>query len=609
MGKKARLHPLALCATSTHPHQTEKTMIKNLPATFPLAALERFSFGGPDGKDDPLLEQCSLRIRPIIEFLDENKSIVVGERGTGKTALFRLIAEETLQFVNHDKRTQICIPIDEELAYRTLREHVSKQIQDQTGKPSIAYRIVWELLFVSRCLDRLEKKYGGDADLKSIRSKFIKVVGWQSDESIGFLDILTRTKKTFGVKLEAGHTGYVVPNFYASIEPSKNVEQENSNNLLTLDLVDIKASVNAFLKKKKAFVYILLDKLDEFVAGEDYLTQTEMLQALIQCWRDYQTYPAIKIKLFLRKDLYERIDFSSIGRDKVDARRVDLQWTDEDIRQFIALRLYHNLQTTGVIGKRGISFSLDEGTLMIDRKFLKELRSLDSIPDQELGLADRTRKAILRIKNYLDTRNRDRYDARTTNIKDAVFQSLITLCFPRNVYHVTRAGKKEQINIFDYLGTHFQLGSGHTTPRVILMFLQQCLENTRNYYRDNPDYSVALNERGEYALFLRDSIQDAYGDLRRSCLTTMVGLNRNWEKGARALMQNRSTQNKCDEVCFRDAIKVVSKHFPPDVKTEDELIRFFAFYEHAGLFGCKNRNVPSELRSYSIPILFRKVSL
>ncbi|MGH8489441.1 MAG: P-loop ATPase, Sll1717 family [Gammaproteobacteria bacterium] len=245
-----------------------------MPTTFPLSALEKFTFGGPDGKDDPLLEQCSLRFRPIIEFLDENKSIVVGERGTGKTALFRLIAEEKLHFINRDKRTQVCIPIDEELAYRTLQEHVSKQIQDHTGKSSIGYRIVWELLFVSRCLDKLEKKYGGDTELKALKSKFFRVVGWQSDESVGFLDILTRTKKTFGVTLEAGHTGYVVPNFYASIEPSKNPEEENANNLLTLDIVDIKATLNAFLKKKKAFVYVLLDKLDEFVAGEEISQRT-----------------------------------------------------------------------------------------------------------------------------------------------------------------------------------------------------------------------------------------------------------------------------------------------------------------------------------------------
>lgn len=243
------------------------------------------------------------------------------------------------------------------------------------------------------------------------------------------------------------------------------------------------------------------------------------------------------------------------------------------------------------------------------KRFLKELRSLDSIPDEELGSADRARKIFLRLKNYWKTRKRDAYDARTTNVKDAVFQRLITLFFPRNVIHISRAGKKEQIDIFEYFGTHFQLGSGHTTPRVILLFLQKCLENARNYNRANPDYSVKQNERGEYAIFLRDLIQEAYVDLRRSCINTMIGLNSNWEKVARALMQSRSSQKKFDEVCFRDAIKVASKYFPSEVKAEEELIRFFAFYEHAGLFGCENRNVPAEQRCYRIPILFCKVLL
>lgn len=145
-----------------------RKMIKNLPNEFPLHSLQNFSFGGPEGKDDPLLSSCPLKIRPIIEFLDENKSIVVGERGTGKTAIFRLLSEEKLKFRNDDKRTQIYIPIDEELAYRTLQGHVLSQIKDLTGKKSTSYRIVWELLFVSRCLDRLEKKYKTDEDLRNM---------------------------------------------------------------------------------------------------------------------------------------------------------------------------------------------------------------------------------------------------------------------------------------------------------------------------------------------------------------------------------------------------------------------------------------------------------
>lgn len=579
-------------------------MIKNLPNDFPLESFQKFSFGGPEGKDDPLLSTCPLIIRPIIEFLDENKSIVVGERGTGKTAIFRLLSEDRLKFRNDNKRTQIYIPIDEELAYRTLQEHVLNQIKDLTGKKSTAYRIVWELLFVSRCLDRLEKKYKNDEDLKSIKAKFYHVVGWQLDEKIGFLDVLTKTKKTFGIKLEHGFTGYILPNMYASIEPSKDADNNQSSNLLTLDLVELKSELNSFLKKKKVIVYILLDKLDEFVAGEEYVAQRDILQALIQCWRDYQSFSTIKLKLFLRKDLYERIDFSSIGRDKIDYRKVELKWTDEDIRQFIALRIHHNLSH---ISNKKISFWLDERKLTIDKELLKELRSLESLSNCELTFANKLKKLKISFLNYIKNRKKDDYDARTINIKDIIFQDIITLFFPRKVLHKLRAGKNEQIDIFDYLNTHFQLGSGSTTPRIILIYLEKCLEQARNYYRKNPDKKVMLNDKGEYPLFLREFLFDAYMELRKSCLDTMVSLNTDWEKPARILMQHKFQSKDCTEITYMDAKKTIGKYLGSGQEIDNNLIKFFAFYEHAGLLKCKNKNTPADKRQYSIPILFQKV--
>lgn len=578
-------------------------MIKNLPNEFPLEALQNFSFGGPEGKDDPLLNACSLKIQPIIEFLDENKSIVVGERGTGKTAIFRLLSEEKLKFRNDDKRTQIYIPIDEELAYRTLQAQVLKQIQESTERKSTSYRIIWELLFVSRCLDRLAKKHPNDEVLKAIKTKFYRVVGWQLDENISFIDVLIRTKKTFGVKLESGFTGLILPNIYASIEPSKD-NNNDQNNLLTLDLVELKSELNSFLKKKKIIVYILLDKLDEFVAGEEYATQRDVLQALIQCWRDYQSIPTIKLKLFLRKDLYERIDFSSIGRDKIDHRKVDLKWTDEDIRQFIALRIYHNL--SHLSSRKNFLFEFDEKKLTINKEFLKDLRSLESIPDCDLTLLLKAKKLKIAFLNYIKNRKKDEYDARTTNKKDAVFQGLITLFFPRKVSHKIHTGKNEQIDIFEYLNTHFQTGSGNTTPRVILIYLDKCLEQTRNYYRNNPDKRVSLNDKKEYPLFLREFLFEAYSELRKSCLNTMVSLNKDWERPARILMQSKSQSKNYTVINYNEAKKVVGKYFGEGDEIDINLVKFFAFYEHAGLFGCKNKNTPAEKRQYLIPILFQK---
>ncbi|MGJ0514437.1 MAG: hypothetical protein ACR65O_01660 [Methylomicrobium sp.] len=91
-------------------------MIINLPKQFILQWLDNFDFGQPDAKEDALLSKCLCFIPAFDEFLRGNKDIVLGERGTGKSALFRLIKDKEYKFqpsrnVNKDSyKKQILVP-------------------------------------------------------------------------------------------------------------------------------------------------------------------------------------------------------------------------------------------------------------------------------------------------------------------------------------------------------------------------------------------------------------------------------------------------------------------------------------------------------------------
>ena len=579
--------------------------LSNLPSKFSVSILNSFDFGGPDGKDDSLLETCALITDPINEFLEENKSIIVGDRGTGKTAIFRLLSEKKIKFKTSGKYQQIYVAIDEDLGYKTLREHVSTQIQDSTRAGSAQHRIVWELFFLSRCLEAISQKMGTNPKFIALRDRFYKAVGWNSQQKIGLLDVLLHTKKTFGVKLEGGHLGYVIPNFYTSLE-SKAPSELPLDSSQMLDLPSIKSDLDRLLAESKIVIYLLVDKIDEFVSGEDYETQRQMLQALIQCWRDYQAYPRVKIKLFLRRDLYERLDFSAIGRDKIDPKKVELKWSEEDIRKFVAMRILHNIAPH--LNNRTIRLECDEANLKISKSFLKEIRALDSIPEHEIPQWKRLRRWILRFRAKLSGRKLDEYDARTTSFQDIVCQSIMTLFLPRLVNHLNRSCKQETMSIVEYFSTHFQFATGLTTPRVVLSYLQKCLEHAKAYYRKNPNQSLSSNEKGEFPLFLRDHLSEAYTDIRLLSLQTVVGLHPDWNRPAVALLQFMNKSRNPDQIAFKDARKHISKMLDPGGSAEI-LIQFFAFYEHVGLFKCTNRTQRPEERNYHLPIFFQQVPL
>ncbi len=577
--------------------------IQNLPQKFPMVLLQKFDFGLPDAKEDPLLDACALKIAPIAQFLTDNKSILVGDRGSGKTAVFRLLSDRKIQFTNTENLTQIHIPIDEELSYKTLKGHISQQIKESTNEEASPHRLIWELFIFSRCLEGLKYHFEGNRKFEKISDEFHEAIGWKSSGKVGLIDLITKTKKTFGVKLENGHMGYVVPNFYASVEPKKEIDEplEHAN---FLDLPRFKSELNSVLSESKAVAYVLIDKLDEFVSGEEYKTQLNTLQALLQSWRDYQSYPKIKVKLFFRKDLYERLDFSSIGRDKIEPRKVDLIWTNEDIRHLIASRIYYNIQN---INKgKPLAILCDEKYLTIDRQFLNEIRSLDSIPDSERSIMDIIKHKILILRDRIRQRKRDAYDARTTNVHDMAYTALITTLFPRAANHKTRSNKIEPLEITSYLATHFQFSSNSTTPRIILLFLQYCLEVTRSYYLNNPTESIQINEKGEYPVFLRDHLFQAYERVRQLAMQTITGLNSKWQRSAGNIMRHASTSKNPELISFKEARKHLGKEFSGENLAD--IGNFFAFYEHAGLFSCTNRSENLENRIYAIPIIFQRMS-
>jgi hypothetical protein len=462
-------------------------LFTNLPKELSIEKLSLFTFGDPEAKEDPLLNDCVCNIKPVHEFLQSSgKSIVLGERGSGKTALFRLITEGNLRFRNEGKLKQIYIPIDEDLEYFGLTDFLNKSVKDSTGKATEKFRIAWELFILNRVIAELRSKFKNNSEVESIENEFAKSIGLEVVSKLSFLELLKKTKKTFGVKLENGHTGFVTPNFYTSIEPTNNsLTDVPTDASLMLDTVSVKKKIREFLKNNKAVVFVLIDKLDEFVANSEYVMQKTNLQSLLETQRSYQAFSEIKIKLFLRTDLFKRLDFESLGYDKISSKTVELKWSEADIRQFIAKRILHNL--SAVFDRKKFGIMLDDKKLYVDQEYLKKGSEIDiAYTDKRDNYFYKVKKWLIEFQIARKLKKRDKYDARKTDLMAALHRMVITLFFPDDVTHFNKRKKKESADIFEFLNTHLSLASGGTTPRIVLMYFQICLEHTREYYRVNP---------------------------------------------------------------------------------------------------------------------------
>lgn len=129
-------------------------MIVGLPDIFPIEDLDKFSIGEAEGKTDDLLEECLCEIAPIKEFLLGKKDLVLGEKGAGKTALFRMLTEGKLSFVTPPGKTYKILALEESIEYKQLKSIIENRIQTTSGinNDAIKYQFIWELFITFKML-------------------------------------------------------------------------------------------------------------------------------------------------------------------------------------------------------------------------------------------------------------------------------------------------------------------------------------------------------------------------------------------------------------------------------------------------------------------------
>jgi hypothetical protein len=419
-----------------------------------------------------------------------------------------------------------------------------------------------------------------------------------SEPPKGLMSFIQSLKYSIGMKVDSTY-GTLKATPYASIEPqtqtnSYNKDSSDEVTKMEIDLDSYKKTLQQFLHSKNTSIIVAIDKLDEFVFLDKYKSQRHVLNGLAHCERNYLQYQNIKLKIFMRKDLFEQLDFETLGYDKVTSRTVELIWNDSDIRELISKRIAYNLYQ--FLKLEYFQFDFDQERLYLDDKRFNEFQKIKA----EISKNKTLFAMVSAIWRIIPIKNRSYFDKRTERKKsftDEINSEFITLLFPRNCEHRNATGEKETIDIFVFFKTHFLLGSGNTNPRIILMFLEECIKTSKEYYRQNPDeILLAIDSQKEYPLFKRESLRSSFVNFQERLHSTFSKISNKWEKWFRALTDGLSDKHSFSH-------KDIQRLLPES--SSDELKQFLAFLRHIGFITCSNRRQALELRKYEIPIVFQ----
>lgn len=262
--------------------------------------------------------------------------IVVGRKGSGKTALFAQLRDHIRK-----RKKDIVIDLKPE-GYKLLKfkESVLSLLTDGT-----VYHVItafWEyLLLLEVCYKLLEKDkvpHMRDHRLYEPYRKLSEL--YEADEYLGEGDFSERMTKLIGKITDSYNSTYR--------DSRKNVLQqpEITNILYCHDVAKLRSQVESYLRFKDS-LWLLFDNLDKGwpthgVQKEDLIIIRSLLEATRKIERDLQKNNLeCHTLVFLRNDIYELLVEETPDRGK--EAKVLLDWTDEDLlRELIRKRLLHS---------------------------------------------------------------------------------------------------------------------------------------------------------------------------------------------------------------------------------------------------------------------------
>ncbi len=286
--------------------------------------LKELDLGAPAAERDEALDNYFLESESYRLLLGGDRSVVLGNRGSGKSAIFRMIASAYRKQGDH-----VIELAPEDYSYELLQKSLAGEAQGSWAKHG-AYSAAWKyLIYVS-----VMKEVAGGKGLR--RGASGRIYRYLRDAHANFDvnpigTLISYLKRLEGVKIgpyEAGVKTRELEGLYRLEEISA--------------LLD---DLNEVCGQRRAIV--LVDELDKgWDASEDAVAFVAgLFQAAVSI---NQRTPNIRVLLSLRKELYDNIPALYEDAQKVRDIIETITWDEDSLLKMIGLRLRHATGTPGV---------------------------------------------------------------------------------------------------------------------------------------------------------------------------------------------------------------------------------------------------------------------
>lgn len=337
--------------------------------------LQDVDFGSADAESDARLGEYFLATGYVREALTGKKTIFLGRKGAGKTALFQQLPELYRQEGLEDLVTISMSP--DQYPWGALKEYKEQGILAEQAHTN-AWKLTLAITIASE-LTRLDRSWNHEA------STAVKTLGQFLRENYGGENVDLKSAAT---KLLTGLKRFNLSAFgfglgYAS-------KEGGGERLLTPAVIDQLLSLVGVCVSEVGVV-VLLDRLDDSWDGSD--DSKTLLVGLLRAAKDLTTSfrfdgeRGLKVITFLRSDVYPLLRFDD--KDKHRPLEYAITWTPTELEEMIARRLPQGATVASILDPDNMRQSTPPFAYVVQRTFLRPREVIQYLTEaKERGAAD-----------------------------------------------------------------------------------------------------------------------------------------------------------------------------------------------------------------------------
>ena len=315
--------------------------------------LRMLEIGNSVAEFDNALDDYFVETEAFRSLISDRGDIIAGDKGTGKTALYRILKSRYASLPELNEVEVIS-------GFNPEGSPIFERLASGSKLDEGQYATVWKAYILSLVGNWILEIYDGalNGTLTELDNMLNRLGLRTTDDQPTtvfnrLVNLYQRVTSPRDAELSVTLTPDGFPLIGGRVGFNESADETDSNKLIPHR--DALILLDRALGETHFCAWVVMDRLDE--AFQAYpAVEIPALRALLRTYLDLAEFKNLQLKLFLRKDLFRRIIAGGfVNLTHVNARRIEIVWDDDDLFDLLSTRIAENarfLESIDLAGER-----------------------------------------------------------------------------------------------------------------------------------------------------------------------------------------------------------------------------------------------------------------